>query len=110
MESVYENSHIVVLPSFHEGVPTVLIEAAACARPLVATDIPGCRAVITPEENGLLVPTHDANELANALKQLIESPDLRDKLGTAARKRVLEKFTHQHVNDATIQIYNHFLD
>ena len=109
MEKVYADSHIVVLPSFHEGVPTVLIEAAACARPLVATDIPGCRAVITPEENGLLVPTQDADALAKALKRLIESPDLRWQMGEIARKRVLQKFTHHQVNEATNQIYERFM-
>lgn len=108
MESVYAKSHIVTLPSFHEGVPTVLIEAAACGRPLVATDIPGCRVVITPDENGLLVPPRDAEALANALARLVRSPALRQQMGKMARKRVLQKFTHQHVNTATIEVYDHF--
>jgi glycosyltransferase involved in cell wall biosynthesis len=109
MENIYAQSHIVTLPSFHEGVPTVLIEAAACGRPLVATDIPGCRAVIKPEENGLLVPPRDAQALANALRRLTNSPELRQRMGMAAHQRVLEKFTDQQVNRATIEIYHQLL-
>lgn len=109
METVYSQSHIVTLPSFHEGVPTVLIEAAACGRPMVATDIPGCRAVITPEENGILVPPRDAQALANALVRLVRSPNLRKHMGRAARQTVLDKFTYQRVNAATYNVYQHFL-
>jgi len=109
MENIYAQSHIVTLPSFHEGVPTVLIEAAACGRPLVATDIPGCRAVIKPEENGFLVPPRDAQALADALKRLANSPELRQRMGMAGRRRVLEKFTYQQVNQATIKIYKQSL-
>ena len=109
MEMVYSQSHIVTLPSFHEGVPTVLIEAAACGRPVVATDIPGCRAVITSEENGILVPPRDAQALANALVRLVRSPNLRQRMGKAARQRVLDKFTYQRVNADTYNVYQHFL-
>ncbi|HEB64931.1 MAG TPA: glycosyltransferase family 1 protein [Chloroflexi bacterium] len=109
MEAVFARSHIVTLPSFSEGVPTVLLEAAACARPLVASDIPGCRAVITPGENGLLVPVRDAQALADALVRLLRSPALRRKMGRAARQSVLRKFTHQQVNAATIAVYEHLL-
>ena len=105
MREVYQRSHIVTLPSFHEGVPTVLIEAAACARPLVASDIPGCRAVIIPEETGLLVPVRDAQALAQAIARLARSPDLRQKMGRAGRQYVLEKFTQEQVNAATINVY-----
>jgi len=110
MENIYARSHIVTLPSFHEGVPTVLIEAAACARPLVATDIPGCRAVITSGENGLLVPPRDAHALAEALSRLASCPDLRQQMGRAARQQVLQKFTQKQVNKATIDVYKHFLE
>lgn len=109
MEKVYSQSHIVTLPSFHEGVPTVLIEAAACGRPMVATDIPGCRAVITTEVNGILVPPKDAQALANALVRLVRSPILRQRMGKAARQRVLDKFTSRRVNAATYNVYQHFL-
>ena len=110
MEQVYAQSHIVVLPSFHEGVPTALLEAAACARPLVASDIPGCRAIITPEKNGLLVPPRDAYALAEALVRLARSPDLREQMGQTARRDVLRKFTQAQVNIATIDFYRQFLD
>ncbi len=109
MEAVFAQSHIVTLPSFHEGVPTVLLEAAACARPLVASDIPGCRAIITPGVNGLLVPVKDPDALAEALMRLLRSPDLRRKMGQAARQSVLRKFTHQQINAATMAIYERLL-
>jgi glycosyltransferase involved in cell wall biosynthesis len=109
MEKIYAESHIVTLPSFHEGLPTVLIEAASCGRPLVATDIPGCRAVITPDENGILVPPGDVQALAKALVRLVQSPKLRQQMGRAARQRVLDKFTYQQVNAATINVYRHYL-
>jgi len=110
MENVYPQSHIVTLPSFYgEGVPTTLLEAAACARPLVAADIPGARSVISSGENGFLVPPQDALSLADALARLVEAPDLRRKMGQAARRTVLQKFTQQQVNAATIAVYEHLL-
>ncbi len=94
---------------YGEGVPTALLEAAACGKPLVATDAPGCRDVVHPEVNGLLVPPNDPAALAAALQRLADDPDLRGRMGIASRQLVLDKFTTQQVNAATHQVYQAIL-
>ena len=87
MEQVYPQAHIVCLPTYYgEGVPKSLIEAAACARPIVATDIPGCRKVVRNGENGLLVPIKDALALAEAIKKLLNDKSMRKKMGVRSRE------------------------
>jgi glycosyltransferase involved in cell wall biosynthesis len=110
MNSVYADSHIVTLPSLGEGIPTVLLEAAACARPIVTTDTPGCRDVVEDGVNGFLVPPNDPEALADALYQLIIDPDLRGRMGKASRQLVLSKFTSDLVNQATLDVYNNVLN
>jgi glycosyltransferase involved in cell wall biosynthesis len=63
MPAVYQAAHIVCLPSYREGLPKALLEAAASGRPIVATDVPGCREIVRHDENGLLVPARDAKAL-----------------------------------------------
>lgn len=109
MHTAYARCHIVTLPSSGEGVPTVLLEGAASGRPLVATDVPGCRDVVQNGLNGFLVPPNDPTALAEALYRLIVSPDLRTQLGAAGRRIVLERFTTRRVNAATLEIYRQFL-
>jgi glycosyltransferase involved in cell wall biosynthesis len=108
MQDVFARSHIVTLPtSYGEGVPTVLIEGAACGRPLVGSDIPGCRAVIVPGKNGFLVPENDPKALAEAVEGLILNPDLRRTMGNQGRRIFLDKFTDDKVNSALIDVYNY---
>ncbi len=110
MPKIYNQSHIVALPTMYgEGVPTTLLEGAACGRPLVASDIPGCRQVVQDGYNGFLVPPNDPIALAQALKRLISDPALRGRMGNASRQLVLEKFTHAQVNAATLSVYRHIL-
>jgi glycosyltransferase involved in cell wall biosynthesis len=110
MPEVYNRSHIVTLPTMYgEGVPTSLLEAAACGRPLVATDIPGCREVVLDGQNGFLVPPNDPQSLAGALKRLVSDPSLRGRMGAASRQLVLQKFTHAQVNAATLRVYQQIL-
>ena len=81
MPEVFAQSHVVCLPSYYrEGLPKVLVEAAACGRPIVTTDSPGCREIVHHDENGLLVPIRDAPALACALRMLIESEELRSRM------------------------------
>jgi glycosyltransferase involved in cell wall biosynthesis len=88
----------VVLPSYREGTPRTLLEAAAMARPLVATDVPGCRAVAIEGETGLLCRARDAADLARALERMIElGPEGRRRLGAGARRLVEERFDEQRV-------------
>lgn len=106
MPAVYASAAVFCLPTtYGEGVPTVLIEAAACGRALVASDIPGCREVIRDGENGLLVPQRDAPALAEALRRLLEDTPLRQHLAAAARRTAVEHFSAQQVNEETWGVY-----
>lgn len=105
MPLVFAKTHIVCLPSCREGLPKILIEAAACGKPIVATDIPGCREIVTDEKNGLLVPVHDAQNLAVALNRLLANPDLRKTMGEDGRQKVVADFAIGRVVDETLKIY-----
>lgn len=109
VQAVYAASNIVTLPSRHEGVPTGLLEAAACGRVLVASDIPGCRAVVIHGETGLLVPPGDVIALAGALERLIGDKELRGRMGAAGRELVLKKFTQAQINVQTVAVYEQLL-
>jgi glycosyltransferase involved in cell wall biosynthesis len=98
-------SHIVCLPSYREGLPKALLEALAVGRPIVATDVPGCREAVNHGENGFLVPSHDPMALADALAVLIKDPALRVRLGKAGRKRAETEFSSASVSDATLALY-----
>lgn len=87
MPAMFAENHIVCLPSYREGLPRTLIEAAACGRAIVTTDVPGCREVVRDGDNGLLVPAHDGAATAAAVIRLIEDADLRRAL--AARGRAI---------------------
>ena len=105
MPAVFAQSTLVTLPSLGEGVPTVLLEAAASGRAIVATDVPGCRDVVKQGVNGLLVPAQDAPALAEALYQLLTDPGLRGRMGAAGRQMILDRFTTARVNPATFDVY-----
>jgi glycosyltransferase involved in cell wall biosynthesis len=101
---------VVALPtSYGEGVPRVLLEAAAAGLPLVATSAPGCREIVEHDLNGLLVPPGDADALAGALRRLIDSPGLRELMGHRGRRKVLLEFDEQIVNRKTIEVYRELL-
>ena len=97
--------HIACLPSYREGAPLSLLEAAASGRPIVTTDVPGCREVVHHERNGLLVPVRDARGLADALERLILDGDLRRRLGACGRERAEREFSSDVVNDKIISTY-----
>lgn len=110
MPQVYAGSNIVCLPStYGEGVPKVLIEAAACARACVTTNTPGCREIVRPGENGLLLPPGDLDALAAALERLIRDPASRQEMGAKGRQIVLEDFTLRQVIDETLDLYQELL-
>ncbi len=111
MPAIYARSHIVTLPTMYaEGVPTNLLEAAACGRPLVASDTPGCRDVILDGQNGYLIPPNDPRALAEALENLVRDPVLRKDMGNASRQLVLQKFTHTRINPLTLSVYQESLN
>jgi len=99
-------SHIVVLPSYREGLPKSLIEAAAAGRAIVTTDAPGCREVVQEGENGFLVPVRDEKELAIAIKKLIDNPDLLITMGKKSRLIAEQEFSIDQVVSKTLDIYS----
>jgi len=105
MPAAFARSHIVCLPSYREGLPKVLLEAAACARPLVATDAPGCREIVRHGENGLLVPLRDAVGLADAIEKLLNDPALRLRMGAKGRQMVESEFSETEVARQTLAVY-----
>jgi len=110
MPAVFEQSHIVCLPSYREGLPKVLLEAASCGRAIVTTDTPGCREVVRNGENGLLVPMRSTAELADALQLLIEKPGLRKKMGARGREIVVSEFAVEKVVSETMAVYRELLE
>jgi len=105
MADVYRSINIVCLPSYREGLPKVLIEAAASARPIVTTDVPGCREVVVNGENGFLVPPRDSKVLAEALEALAENRELQKKMGDRGRKKAVREFSIRQVIDKTLDLY-----
>ncbi len=105
MRAVFAACHIVTLPSLGEGLPTVLLEAAACGRSIVTTDVSGCREVVRDGINGLLVPPRNPSALAKALMKLIDDPALRGKMGANGRKLAVERFDVKHISEQTLEIY-----
>jgi len=110
MPQVFAQAHIVCLPSYREGLPKVLIEAAACGRPIVATDVPGCREIVRHNENGLLVPAKDPQALAVALNRLLNDAELRESMGKRGRAMVEAEFSTEHVVEQTLQLYKELLE
>jgi glycosyltransferase involved in cell wall biosynthesis len=110
MVQLYSSVDLVVLPSYREGLPKSLIEAAACGLPLVTTDVPGCREVVANEETGLLVPPRDSTTLANAILRLADDPDLASGLGKAAREQALREFDVRIILDQTLAVYDELLE
>jgi glycosyltransferase involved in cell wall biosynthesis len=96
---------LVVLPSFHEGLPKVLLEAAACGKPIVASDIPGCREIVAHGTNGFLVQPKDPVQLATAICDLLRSKDKREIFGLAGRKRAETEFDLHIVVEQTLGLY-----
>ncbi len=105
----YARAHIAVLPSYREGLPKSLLEAAACGRPIVATDVPGCREVCIEGETGLRVPARSVEPLAAALERLAVDPNLRRRFGENARRRAETVFAEGIINGQTLALYEKML-
>lgn len=107
---VWEQAHVAVLPSRREGLPKSLLEAAACGRALVATDVPGCREIARNGINGLLVPADDAGALANAIELLMNDRTLRDKFARASREIVVSDYSNERVAAEITNLYSRLLE
>ncbi|MDX3896278.1 MAG: glycosyltransferase [Pusillimonas sp.] len=103
---LYARSHIAVLPSYREGLPKSLIEAAACARAVVTTDVPGCRDAIEAGQTGLLVPPHDAAALASAVQRLADDAALRKQFGEEGRRLAERAFDVRQVVQRHLDLYD----
>jgi glycosyltransferase involved in cell wall biosynthesis/predicted N-acetyltransferase YhbS len=105
IEILIGRSSIVVLPSWREGLPRILLEAGAMERPVVTTNVPGCRDAIEEEKTGLLVPVRDSDSLARAILSLLEQPELCRQMGANARQRVLERFSVARISAQKLSVY-----
>lgn len=106
MPAVLQQANVVCLPSYREGLPKVLLEAASSGRAIVTTDVPGCREVVRNGENGFLVPLHSVAELADALQKLIGNKTLRHKMGVRGREIVVNEFSIEKVIKETLSAYD----
>ncbi len=109
MPEVIASVNMVVLPSYREGLPKVLLEAAASGRAVVTTDVPGCRDAIEPGRTGLLVPVRDAESLALAIEELLDNPGQRMAMGLAGRQLAEKEFDIRAVVDKHLAIYQRLL-
>jgi glycosyltransferase involved in cell wall biosynthesis len=98
-------SHIAVLPSYREGLPKSLIEAAAVGRAIVTTNVPGCREVVKDGENGFLVLVKNVKELTAAIQKLINNPKLLISMGKKSRLIAEQEFSIQQVVKQTLKLY-----
>ncbi len=106
MQDVLSQASIVVLPSYREGFPKVLMEAAACGRAVITTDVAGCRDAIYNGVTGLLVPAKDANSLADAILDLTASPEKFKQMGLEGRKMAEERFDESIVIEKHLALYD----
>jgi glycosyltransferase involved in cell wall biosynthesis len=107
---ILKGSHIVCLPSYREGLPKSLLEALSCGRPIITTDVPGCREVCADGVNGLLVPARDSIALSKAIEKLAINPELRQAMGQAGRLRAESEFSNEIVCAQTLDLYRRLLN
>ncbi len=105
MPAVYRQAQVVCLPSYHEGLPKVLLEGGAAGLPLVASDIAACRLVVEKGVNGLLVPPGDPERLAQAIEKIILNKELRVKMGRESRRIVTQHFSADRINGQILELY-----
>jgi glycosyltransferase involved in cell wall biosynthesis len=100
-----------VLPTFYrEGIPRVLLEAASMGLPIVTTDTPGCNQVVEDGVNGFLIPTRDADALAQAITRLAADPGLRKRFGIESRRRAVSRFDLSVIAAQTRSVYRELLE
>ncbi len=109
ISKVWARAHIAVLPSRREGLPKSLLEAAACGRAMVATDVPGCREIARPGVNALLVPADDPAALVDAIATLARDPQIRQRYAAAGRELVEQEFSSTQVGRQIVAVYDHLM-
>lgn len=103
--AAYSDCHIAVLPSYREGLPKTLLEAAACARAIVTTDVPGCRDIVVDGVNGYLVPKQNSDRLVSALLKLMQDQELMINMGKIGRQKIYDQFSEQFIFPKTLEVY-----
>ncbi len=109
MPAVYAGAHVVCLPSYREGLPKALLEAASCARAIVTYDASGCREIVEDRKNGILVPIKDEHRLAEAIAELVRNAELRREMGAAGRAKVLREFSQEYIAAQTLEVWKEVL-
>jgi glycosyltransferase involved in cell wall biosynthesis len=109
LPTVIVQATLVVLPSYREGLPKVLLEAAACGKAVIATDVPGCRSVVQHQQTGLLVPVRDAAALAEAIAELLRNAEQRTVLGEHARQFVVREHSSKKISAEFLSLYRELL-
>jgi glycosyltransferase involved in cell wall biosynthesis len=104
-QAFFQNADIFILPSYAEGLPMSLLEAMMCGLPVIVSDVGGIPSVITDKENGLLITAGNHRKIAETLQLLINDPDLRQKIGQAAKQRCLAEFSTDAVVDKLLSLY-----
>jgi len=110
MATVLASAHVVVLPSYREGFPKVLLEACASGKPVIATAVPGCREVVKDGINGFLIPHKDPETLSNSIKVLLKNPALRMRMGSSGREMAEREFSTGHIARQTLDVYRELLE
>ena len=105
MSEKLSSASVVCLPSYREGLPKVLLEGAAIGRPLIATDVPGCREIIINNVNGILVKLKDVDSLYNAIKVLVSNSEMRFRMGQESRALIETKLSANIINTQTLDLY-----
>lgn len=111
IEGVWKAHHLCLLPSRGgEGLPRTILEAASCGRPILTTNVPGCRSFVRDGQDGMVVPVEDAAALARALIAFARAPGLAERMGANARNRLLDGHTERDVMNAVKALYRRLLD
>jgi glycosyltransferase involved in cell wall biosynthesis len=105
MPTVLGAATLVVLPSYREGLPKVLLEAAACGKALIATDVPGCREAVRHQDTGLLVPVRDPVALADAIASLLANHELRATMAVSGREFVVREYSKEKIAGQFLKLY-----
>jgi glycosyltransferase involved in cell wall biosynthesis len=109
MAHIFKNSNLVCLPSYREGCPKSLLEAASTGRAIVTTNAPGCKELVIHGKTGYLVDVKEIKDLADKIGDLITNPDKRKAMGIEARKYMEQNFSTEIVNQQFLKAYNNLL-
>ncbi|MBX3325288.1 MAG: glycosyltransferase family 4 protein [Nitrospira sp.] len=110
MAAVYEGATLVVLPSYREGLPKVLLEAAACGKAIAATDVPGCRDIVKDGVNGVLVPPRDSSGLARGIAHLLSDRHTRETMGARSREMAVATWAGPRISEQVLALYHELLN